>query len=189
MRSNLDSLIGDDGNLKQSATLTPREFFDAAKRGLKSASGKSLKLVEPTPNPLSAKILREQAPQELQDALEQATTRLKESQHISNKLFDQWINAQREKRHLSADYGEDLTDHGKTKLSALYRGIQQRENDLKDDEDCATLARVEKMNAVRGLGEWIRDRRSEIEAGEAEALKKTPLRIAASARGYDDLRR
>ena len=52
MRSNLDSLIGDDGNLKQSATLTPREFFDAAKRGLKSASGKSLKLVEPTPNPL-----------------------------------------------------------------------------------------------------------------------------------------
>ena len=88
MRSNLDSLIGDDGNLKQSATLTPREFFDAAKRGLKSASGKSLKLVEPTPNPLSAKILREQAPQELQDALEQATTRLKESQHISNKLFD-----------------------------------------------------------------------------------------------------
>ena len=58
---------------------------------------------------------------------------------------------------------------------------------MKDDEDCATLARVEKMNAVRGLGEWIRDRRSEIQAGEAEALKKTPLKIAASARGYDDL--
>ena len=173
MEKNIDHLIGKDGSLKPGVILSQREYLAACGRGLKSAAGQSLKLVEPIPDLMSAKNLRKQAPAELTNALEQAQARLKESHEITNKLFGAWIESKRAKQRFTAAYGETLTDEGKTKSDELDRAIGECERNLADAEDCATMARIEVINAEQQLDQWLRGKRLEIETGSAEAIAKS----------------
>lgn len=93
--------------------------------------------------------------------------------------------SEKNKRKFNAEYGgNELTESGKEKSAALDRLIAEVEKNLAEAEDCATLARVEVMNTEQRLGEWIKSRRQEIEAGKADmsAIEKNTGEDAASAR-------
>lgn len=155
------------GFLKSGVMLKPSEFLEAARRGLKSASGKNIGLIEPSVDPLSTTELRKAAPQDLQQSVTMAEKRLEESRELTGKLFDRWSNARTAMAKFQKDwFGAELTPKGMNRRDELLRAIAEAERNYRDSEDAESLARAELLRAQIKLDAWCRIERARREHPE-----------------------
>jgi hypothetical protein len=128
MANSIEDLIDPKrpGHLRPQVLLTPSEFMEASRLGLKSASGKDLKLIETSIEPLSAKALRPLAPAELRKAVDDAQRQLEESQAITTEAFKRWRvgMAERSKFDKELGAGAQLTDAGVKRRQQMDKSIE-----------------------------------------------------------------
>jgi len=189
METNISHLIDPTrtGFLKLGVLLTPAELIEAGRQDMKSATGKSFKLLETSIDPLSAKALRPTAPVELLASMEQAKDQFAKAEALANEAWTKWRAAEREHSRFRREYGgTGLTETGEAALKKIDRAIQARELDFRAAEDCEQQARIEYRESQTALQNWLNNERLRIEsarltATEAEKPKTIPLgeRLAA----------
>jgi hypothetical protein len=158
--------------------LPPSMFLAACHFGLKNHRGQSLALVQPQPDPLSAKTLRSEAPEALRLSLEDAERQLAEAGTLTLASFKQWRSAMNEiaafDRHIGP--GMELTEAGVEKRKGLLREVEDAEKNFRRAEDVETAARTEKARADAELQRWVNEER----ARRREAVNPKPAAATLS---------